>query len=84
MGIQTWLLIVIKKSRVPETMFTSRAIMEIAWICSVPLIQAIQNIFGGMRMNYIQKNCKTIFMSHIDKSFELFWSSVATIRKVNS
>lgn len=45
---------IVEESTVPESMLPSRAVMKEAAVGTIKLVEAIEDIFGGVRVNHVQ------------------------------
>lgn len=60
-----YLLGIIKQSTVPQRMTSFRSAVKVSSVRTVKLVQAVQYVFGCMRMDHIQHNIKTFAVCDI-------------------
>lgn len=59
------LLGVIKQSTVPQRMVSFGSAVKVSGVRTVKLVQAVQYVFGRVRMDHVQHNVKTFAVRDI-------------------
>lgn len=71
---------IVEKPTVPKFVATSCSLVEVEMICSIELVQAVENIFTSMGMNNVQKNGDTHTMSGVNEFLEVLWRTISRTR----
>lgn len=69
---------VVEQSAVPLVMATFASTMEVLVIGSVKLVQAVQNILGGVAMNDIEQYSNSQAVSGVNQLLEVLGGSIST------
>ena len=74
---QNFMVVVIKQTTVPEFVLPFPAFVEILVVGTIKLVQSVQDIFAGMRMNDVEKYRQTHAMSGINEFFQILGTPIA-------
>jgi len=52
--------------------------VEEAAVGAVKVVEAVEGVFGGVRVHHVQQNVDSVLVRHVDQLFELVGSPVPT------
>ena len=64
---------IIEQTAVPELMTALRTAMEVEVICSIKLIESINDVLGRMAVNHIEQHNQPHTVSCINKLLQILW-----------
>jgi hypothetical protein len=71
---------VVEQPAVPLVMASLASRVEVLMVCTIKLVQAVQNILGGVAVNNVEEDDYAQAVSGIDKLLEIFWGTISAAR----
>ena len=68
---------IVEEPTVPQFVTAFATLVEVQVVGAVKVVESVQNVFAGVRMDNIQENGEAHAMGSVNELFELLWSTVS-------